>query len=176
MRHSEFTALFRTAAQQHKEIRHSETNPAFYRIISSGPPYDGLFAEEFRQSLKTLKLQYDHCLILETYTQDYHDSMSMNIQKEYNSCFYVLGRIEKAGDFAAMEALLDKTELIAEDILSYWKQAMEDTQYRDRIHKFNATGGEKIGPIDLKYFGTKIYFSFTKSANLQLQYNPAKWL
>jgi hypothetical protein len=78
MRHSEYTALFRTIAETHVDIQHSPTSMHFARIvIGVNPMLKGVIMEEFLTSMRT-KIKFPFMLCV-SYDNKYMDKISDSI-------------------------------------------------------------------------------------------------
>ncbi|MEH0154030.1 hypothetical protein V6R21_07760 [Limibacter armeniacum] len=174
MTHSEYVAFFRTIAQQHVDIRHSETEMHFVRTVVSAEPFRQLHMEELLKSLSS-KIRTPF-MILETYDAQYLDNGADAIFKHTDAAFIIVD-IAGKDDFDSEEQILDKTERIGEEVLGYIRHHYRDPANKKRgTFKLTQAASEKVGPFRDKYFGTRFDLRFTPIVSKNLKYNPDKFI
>lgn len=134
--------------------------------------------EEFLKKQRS-KLQLPHMLV-EQYDSDYINNDGDNMQKQYNCAFIILDKFSVATTGTTLEEVQQKTEDIADDIISFINEEYIYQMQQGNLDKcllidFDKTTGENIGPIGDLY-GTRINLVFTYPYQDQLQYHPAKWI
>jgi hypothetical protein len=175
MRHSEYTALFRTIAETHVDIQHSPTSMHFARIvIGVNPMLKGVIMEEFLTSMRT-KIKFPFMLCV-SYDNKYMDKISDNIWKIYPAAFAILDKPKK-DDFDDQERVLDETEEIGEEVIGYLKNYFRDVSRRPKyVFDIGEVEMEKLANItkdDL--WGVWIDVPFMKTANENLKFKPEKF-
>lgn len=171
MKHSEYIALLRTAAELHVDIQHSNDDMHFARIILTKDPYLGGVAQiqEFMNS-KGSKLKYP-CLLAVSYDGEYKDNRSDSKKKMLDGAFIILNE-RRDGKNDEEEQAIDQTETIGEEILGYLHNQFEETS---TVFDFNNVQSEKIAKVGNNLSGTKFYFTIEVLANSLLEFNPAKF-
>lgn len=173
MRHLDYTTLFRTAAEQHVDLRHSATEMHFGRLVLSGWPITQLDISELIEAQKT-KIRLP-ILLLESYDARYVTNGADNTRKQAKGALIVLDKVAAAGkDFNNRDEVLDRCEQIGEDVLGY---AIE--HYRRLRLKLDANTitSEKVGPItNDKFWGVRFDFQLPEVATNPLAYQAAKFL
>jgi hypothetical protein len=170
MRHLDYTSLFRTAAEQHVDLKHSETEMHFGRLILSGWPISKLDIDELLNAQKE-KMRLP-ILLLESYDARYTDGGADNVRKLCQAAIIVLDKVG-TGDYELRDQVIDRCEVIGEDVLSY---AIE--HYRKNKNKLDANtiSSEKVGPIgSAKLWGVRFNFQLPAQANNPLAYQAAKF-
>lgn len=175
MRHSEYTALFRSIAESHVDIQHSETNMHFARIvIGVNPMLKGVVMEEFLTAMRT-KIKFPFMLCV-SYDNKYLDKTSDNIWKMYPAAFAIIDK-PKLNNFDDQERVLDKAEDIGEDVIGYLKNYFRDPSRRPKYSfDLNDVEMEKLANItkdDL--WGVWVDVPFMKTANSNLLFKPEKF-
>lgn len=175
MRHSEYTHFFRRLAEQHVAIRHSEHECRFVRMILSSDPLQRMLdSREFFDDLRS-QLAEGYVLVLESYEADYTDNAGDQRKKEYHGAFYILHHVEP-GDFDGLEAVLDATEEVGEDIMGTTVELINKDATLPRKHiTVNGITSERIGPVGETFHGTKFSFFFTQGANPALRHKKEKY-
>lgn len=175
MRHSEYTSFFRQLAMEHIDIKHSADECRFLRLILSSDPLQRIMdAREFYDSLRD-RLHPGYAMILISYDADYTDNNGDQKEKEYNGSFIILNSVPM-GDYDALEAVLDKTEEIGEDIMGATLDRINKDFTLPKKHmKVNGISNERIGPVGEVYHGTRFNFLFTQGANPALHYKKDKF-
>jgi len=176
MRHSQYTSFFRQLAREHVNIRHSESECRFLRMILSTDPLQRIMdAREFYDSLRD-KLHPGFAMILVSYEADYTDTGGDQKLKEYHGSFLILHPVEP-GDYDGLEAVLDKTEEIGEEIMgATLLRINKDVTLPKKHMTVNGITNERIGPVGEVYHGTKFSFFFTQGANQALHFKKDKFL
>ncbi|MGI4866116.1 MAG: hypothetical protein ACRYFZ_19485 [Janthinobacterium lividum] len=173
MRHLDYTTLFRTAAEQHVDLRHSATEMHFGRLVLSGWPITQLDIAELLDAQKS-KIRLP-ILLLESYEARYVNNGADNTRKQAKGGLIVLDKVAASGsDFDNRDEVLDRCEQIGEDVLSY---AIE--HYRKQKLKLDASTitSEKVGPITgAKLWGVRFDFQLPEVATNPLAYQAAKFL
>ncbi|WP_266206236.1 hypothetical protein [Pontibacter kalidii] len=175
MRHSEYTTFFRQLASEHIDIRNSEDECRFVRLILSSDPLQRIMdAREFYDSLRS-RLAEGYAMILISYEADYSDNNGDQKLKEYHGSFIILHPVPE-GDHDALEAVLDKTEEIGEEIMGATLERINKDYTPPKKHMtVNGVTNERIGPVGEIYHGTKFNFFFTQGANKALYYKRDKF-
>jgi len=172
MRHLDYTTLFRTAAEQHVDLRHTATEMHFGRLILTGWPLTKLDIDELLTSQKQ-KIRLP-ILLLESYDARYtNGSGADNVRKVPTGAIIVLDKVGVA-DYDVRDEVLDRCERIGEEVLGY---AIE--QYRKQNNKLDTgtISSEKVGPIGPdKLWGVRFDFQLPELANKPLAYQAAKFL
>jgi hypothetical protein len=176
MRHSEYTSFFRQLAAEHTDIRHTKEECRFLRLILSSDPLQRIMdAREFYDSLRS-RLARGYAMILISYEADYSDNAGDQKLKEYHGSFIILHHVAP-GDFDELEAVLDKTEEIGEDLMgAALERINKDFTAPKKRMTVNGITNERIGPVGETYHGTKFNFFFTQGANPALHYKKEKFL
>lgn len=175
MRHSEYTAFFKRLAERHVAIRHSEHECRFVRMILSADPLQRVMdAREFFDGLRS-RIAGGFVMILESYEADYSDNTGDQKLKEYHGAFLILHHVEPA-DFDGLEAALDATEEIGEDIMGAAVALIKEDLTLPKKHmSVNGITNERIGPVGETFHGTKFSFSFSRGANAALKHKKEKF-
>jgi hypothetical protein len=170
MTHLDFTELFREAARRHVDLRHSETEMHFGRMILTGWPLTKLDVSEYLNAQKQ-KIRLP-ILLLESYDVRYQDNGADNVRKLATSAIIVLDKVGK-DDFDKRDQVLTSCEGIGEDIMGF---AIE--KYRKNKLKLNPNtiSSEKVGPIGDGLWGVRFNFQLPDVANAPLAYQAAKFL
>lgn len=176
MRHSEYTHFFRQLAARHVDIRHSDENCHFVRLILSSDPLQRIMdAREFYDSLRD-RVGPGFAMVLISYEADYSDNNGDQKEKEYHGSFIILHYVGE-GDYDALEAVLDKTEEIGEDIMGATLELINKDFSAPKKHMaVNGVTNERIGPVGELYHGTKFSFFFTQGANKALYFKQDKFI
>lgn len=172
MRHLDYTTLFRTAAEQHVDLRHSATDMHFGRLILSGWPLTKLDINELVNAQKQ-KIRLP-ILLLESYDARYTaGSGADNVRKVPTGAIIVLDQVGVT-DFDVRDQVIDRCERIGEEVLGY---AIE--QYRKKSIKLDTgtISSEKVGPIGTaNLWGVRFDFQLPELANKPLAYQADKFL
>lgn len=172
MLHLDYTTLFRTAAEQHVDLRHSATEMHFGRLILTGWPLTKLDIDELLNAQKA-KIRLP-ILLLESYDARYTTgSGADNVRKVPTGAIIVLDQVG-AGDYDLRDKVIDTCERIGEEVLGY---AIE--QYRKKSIKLDTgtISSEKVGPIgSAKLWGVRFDFQLPELANKPLAYKADKFL
>ncbi|WP_187261330.1 hypothetical protein [Pontibacter beigongshangensis] len=176
MRHSEYTDFFRQLASQHVDIRHSEEECHFVRLILSSDPLQRIMdAREFYDSLRD-RIGPDFSMILISYEADYADNGGDQRIKEYHGSFIILHPVTP-GHFDELEQVLDRTEEIGEEIMgAALVRINKDFTLPKKHMTVNGITNERIGPVGEDFHGTKFNFFFTRGANPALHYKQDKFI
>lgn len=170
MRHLTYTELFRTAARQHADLRHTDTEMHFGRLILTGWPLTKLDIDEFLTAQKT-KIRLP-ILLLESFDARYTDNGADNVRKLCQAAFIVLDK-PATGEYDERDITLDKCESIGEDVLGY---AINYYRTVLRVKLDPATvSSEKVGPIGDKLWGVRFNFTLPELANNPLAYRADKF-
>ena len=169
MRHSQYTAYFRSLATNLKSISHSPEEMHFARVIRTQDPFARLDLEEFLQAARN-KMKFPF-LLLETYDSSLMDRISDNKWELFEGGVILLEKATK-GNFDSIEAALDKTEMIL-------KEELLPCLYHDYKQKrvewhldLNDVSFEKVGPVGDYLVGTRLNFILKVTANRYLKFNP----
>ena len=160
---SDLVTYFRTLAEKHVEIRHSETSKHFYRF-------------ELDEVLSGMcsNIKYP-ALILEGYDFNYMENNSDNIRKKRSGAFILMGKVKDLKNFDEIHTLWDQYEEIGEDILIKMKQDKESGLH-PVLRDFSISDCSGI-PISLAQYGQHgMRFSFNLDSAVSDIVNPAKWL
>lgn len=172
MRHLDYTTLFRTAAEQHVDLRHTATEMHFGRLILTGWPLTKLDIDELLTAQKE-KIRLP-ILLLESYDARYTGgSGADNVRKIPTGAIILLDKVGTAGHDVRDE-VIDRCERIGEEVLGY---AIE--QYRKANTKLDTgtISSEKVGPIGpAKLWGVRFDFQLPEVANKPLAYQATKFL
>jgi hypothetical protein len=177
MNHSEYTTFFRTIAEKHVDIQHSEEESHFSRVIVSGGPFRDVIIEEFLNQLRSEI--HTPFMLLESYDADYEDNRADQLMKAYHGAFILLDKPEN-DDFNSIEAVISNMELIGEDIMGYIKNELrkprpDSTNRENYFVNMNDWTSEKVGKISNLFYGVRFDFTFRKTANSNLVYKPEKF-
>jgi hypothetical protein len=170
MRHIDYTTLFRTAAEQHVDLRHSATEMHFGRLILTGWPLTKLDIDELLNAQKD-KIRLP-ILLLESYDARYSGNSADNVRKIPTGAIIVLDKVGVEG-YDVRDQVIDRCERIGEECLGY---AIE--QYRKQSTKFDPStiSSEKVGPIgSAKLWGVRFDFQLPELANKSLAYQADKF-
>jgi hypothetical protein len=172
MNHLNYTAMFRGFATKNKAIQHKEGEKMhFVRMIRSGGPFPTLDLKEFLDS-KKFKLNYP-ALVLESYDATYQDNLSDNIKKTPLGGFIILDSAGKADGFDVIDALLDKTEAIGEQIIAALRYTFAEN---NKLFDVNSVSSERVDLPALQLYGTRFNFSLPETATPAFTYNPDNWI
>ncbi|OUJ68808.1 hypothetical protein [Hymenobacter crusticola] len=175
MRHSQYTAISRGLAMRHPDIRHSEEQLRFLRIlISSDPLQKQLDLSEFYNSLRNRLDLSDGsaAMISENYQADYDDNHGEFYAKYHHSAFLVLKYIDTS-DYDARDKAIDATERIGEELMGAFIYELEQLGL---VITPADVMQEAVGPIAGGFVGTRFNFMFRSSATQALTYNPDAFL
>lgn len=169
MRHLTYTDLFRTAARQHADLLHTDTEMHFGRLILTGWPMTKLDIDEFLTAQKT-KIRLP-ILLLESFDARYQGNDADNVRKLCQAAFIILDK-PSSKEYDDRDTALDRCEGIGEDVLGY---AIE--HYRRLRLKLDPStiSSEKVGPIGDGLWGVRFNFSLPELANNPLAYRADKF-
>ncbi|MDJ1500456.1 hypothetical protein [Xanthocytophaga agilis] len=172
MRHAEYNQYFRDLATKHVDIKHSDTEMHFARIIRSADPFFKLELSEFLTKLKS-KLETPF-MLLETYDARFEDNKSDNKWQLAMGAFMILDKVSK-GDYNEVESKLDFTESVATDIIGrlYNDYKLKRINWHVDLNDITL---EKVGPVGDSMYGTRVDFLLKTTANTSLKYDPSKFL
>lgn len=158
--HATYTDFFRTMAENHVEILHTESECHFVRMNLSAHPV--LAREDIKEFLRSVKNRLHFpALLLNTYqakadAQDSYDGKRKVIQGE----FFILDRIRK-DDWDQQDQVFDATEAIGTDICAFLGEYYEDSP-QEGYFEWNDTMMEKISNLEVDSLaGTKFYFTLS---------------
>lgn len=170
--HSEYTSLFRTIAERHKSILHTDSSMHFARIIVSANPFRNYYINEFLEAEKaSIKTPF---MLLESYDSQIVDKGSDNFRENKMGALVMLTNASRDA-FDDEETALDQTERLCLNVLSYLKRY---TRKHSSIYTFdfNQVHLEKVGPIsDSKFFGTRMDFEYEQQATTDLKWDGSLW-
>lgn len=174
MLHDEYNKYFRDIASNHKAIQHNPdaTKHNFFRIIVSGEPFPTYYIEEFVKAQKAKINSANQVMLLESFEDDIDNDKTGYTPQKIQGSFIILQK--PANDkFDSEEEAISLAESTVHDIISHMIKTMEtgcNVSLDRRMSK------EKVGPIGTaKFFGTKLYFSFTMD-DPNIVYDESKWL
>ena len=173
MTHSEYVTLFRTIAQRHKEIQHTESEPHFARLVLSRDVYMHSHEQisEFIQGRR--RALHTPMLLLCSYEAEYRDDRSDNIEQMLSGRLIVLDQAAR-NEHDAEEAVYERTERIGEECLSYVAHLYSEEPQRGLFH-WNGTTSEKLANVST-FFGTALNFNIQQSVQASISFNPDKFL
>lgn len=159
MTHTQYTEFFRDIARRHKEIRHSETEARFARLILSVDPFLsthhqlGEFLEGVRNTLHT------PMMLLTSYQVQYADNRSDSLEKMLAGRLIILDSVSPKNDYQREEQVLTDTERMAEECLGFADQYF--TNFPEAgFFEWNGAGSEKIAKLTSRnLFGTAVDFA-----------------
>jgi hypothetical protein len=158
--HQSYTAFFRKAATNHKQILHSANEDHFARMnLSSHPVLAREDITEFLRSIKN-KLHFP-ALLLNAFSARYSDSDSKDAKRLIiQGEFFILDRFHK-DDWAMQEQVFDNTEEIGRDILSFLDDYY-DENIQEGVFDWTEAMQEKISNLEVDSLaGTKFYFTIS---------------
>ena len=169
----EYTALLKEAATRHKEIRHSEQECHFVKLVLSADPVQkATYWTSFFTKLKNT-LKPGIALIAVSYESDYEDTGDDKTLSHRHGSFIILEKV-KAGNDADRDEVLDRTERIAHEVMGFVLQAFRSPEARRQGRFINRSNMalDAIGPVAENHYGNQFTFLFTQPATKALAFNP----
>lgn len=175
MTHTQYTEFFRDIARRHKEIRHSETEAHFARLILSADPFLPVTnqLDEFLDGVKSV-LQTP-ALLLASYTVQYADNRSDNLEKTLMGRLIVLDSVAPKNHYDREEEVLTATERIAEECLGF-------AEHYFCMHpeagflEWNGASSEKIASLTSRnFFGTALDFAIRLQGQQATEFNASQF-
>lgn len=158
MKTSAYISYFQTAAENHKQIKHSATEKHFFRLN----------IEELITGLRS-EMNYP-CLVLESHEGTLSDAKSDNVRDNLTGAFMILENVD-TGDFDDETTKLDKCQKIGFDIISkMWKDR--------KIRYLSGFDPESVTyqKVDFKTNHASGYrFTFVINDLAAIQFNPNNW-
>ena len=148
---------------------HTPANQHFARIVLTYDPLLGSNAQikEFVGGKKfALK---PPIVLLASYTARYSDNRGDNVVKSLSGAIIVLEPGER-GDFNQEEAIYEKTERLASELMGYADEKLELPQYLE----WNAAANERLANV-AGYYGTRFEFNINMPAYQEIKWNPAQF-
>lgn len=173
-------------AENHINIKASETNKRFLEVIVSYDPVKMDWHDDFIGALKSLKLSVNlenFCfMVLETMQADFTDRGGQNREIEPTGSFIILKQPNLYGRPTTTDwntAFAD-TFAVCTDILAYIEEHTKQLYHNTMADKAMFLSIEQakmypVGPIEKSYFGTKIDFTFSTPQNKRFCYDATKW-
>jgi hypothetical protein len=179
MKHSDYIAYFRDVATRQPDLLHTEQSKHFFRVIYSEWPSPTLQLDEYLAAKKG-ELHFPF-LLCETWRRKLRATSSEHLEYVYTGSFFVGDLLVQRKDFDGLEVLFDKTDRIAQDIVSYMLQEFEDHLNArgtgaKRYLIENSIDDEKIGPFGNNYYGTRVSFQYTQNVSRSAAHTTANWL
>lgn len=174
--HTTYTATFKMLAMEHKAINHLKAGADdihFVRcVLSKHPMLSQADLTEFIKNIRhTLKFP---AMVLVAYSSEYGQNHNDAKRKGFQGEFFILDRVEK-NNWDAIEATLDSTEKIGEDMLAYLIDYY-DEHPGDGIFRYDDAMNEKISATEVDNLaGTKFYFTIDVPNQATLKFDPAKF-
>jgi hypothetical protein len=174
--HSTYTATFRMLATKHLQLNHlkeGDDDIHFLRcVLSKHPMLSQADLSEFIKSVRhRVKVPF---MLLVAYSAEYDQSHNDAKRKGFQGEFIILDRVKK-DDWDEIEAKIDSTEKIGEDIMGYLIDYY-DEHPEDGILEHEQSMNEKISGTDMDNFaGTKFYFTISVPNQAALEFDPAKF-
>jgi hypothetical protein len=175
MRISEYNAYFKSLAEKHVDIRHSDTECHFARITLVGWPSREIELTEFIQKQqRKLKPPF---MLLESADWYYGDNAGDNRNKLLQGAFIILDKA-KGDDFDQQEQVYDKTEEIGEDLIGaackYFRET--DQVRKGAIFDLNDQNGTRVERCADGFYGNRFEFTIRLNANQALKYKSEKFV
>lgn len=172
-----YTALFREAAERHKEIRHTDKECHFVKLVLSADPVQkaARWTSFFAKLKNTIKPGV--CLVCISYEADYEDNGDERMLTHRHGSFIILDKA-KPNDDADLDEVLERTERIAHEVIGFVLQAFRSPQARREgrlIHRPDMLL-DAIGPVADNHYGAQFSFKFTQPAMKALAFNPNAFL
>jgi hypothetical protein len=159
---SDLVTYFETIAKEHVDIKHSKTDPHFYRF-------------ELDEVLGGMcnNLKYP-ALVMEGYDFNFSDSNSDNIRKSRSGAFWLIDYVKDKKDYDAIHAAWDRMEEIGTEILVRMRTD-KASRAVEVLRDFNIGESEGI-PMSVMTLGQHgIRFTFSLTSAVSSNINALKW-
>ncbi len=156
-----YVQYFKTIAETHKDIGHTDQEKHFYRLNIS----------EVQNTLRSIVP--GKVFMLESYEGQLIDQRSDNVRDEQLCAFMILGHVPP-GDFDQENIILGECKRIGFEVISKLYKDKKDNVAELRGFDIGSVHYMKVGPIFDNYFGYRFTHSINDKANVA--YDPAKWL
>lgn len=167
MNHSEIVNIFKEMAQSHRLINHNSTpgSESFVRILYNPSSLfeTKLYLEEFMEKNRS-RLKFP-CLLFFSTENSYNYIEDQRQDKVIDGIFAVIDAKTKQMDNDGLEEMIDRTEVISEDILARLYKMTRDSRCEFQSIP-DGMYSHKIGPLNDDCFGTIMYYSFSKVIDL----------
>ncbi|MDF7810514.1 hypothetical protein [Hymenobacter sp. YC55] len=167
-----YTALLKEAATRHKEIKHSDKECHFVKLVLSADPVQkATYWTSFFSALKT-KLKPGITLVAISYEADYEDTGDDKTLTHRHGSFIILEKV-KAGDDEHRDEVLERTERIAHEVMGFVLLAFRSPEARRQGRFINRSDMalDAIGPVADNHYGNQFAFKFTQPATKALAFN-----
>lgn len=164
--HTNVTDYFELLAANHKSILHTVDSPRFFRSWDE--------VEEAKKG--KIKFAADKAImVIEEFSMRGAGNNQDTNHKERSIGIFILKVCAKK-DFDFVETIVQECEQIQDDIMSRIKLDREDATNANIASYINANGwsADRIGPLLDNYYG--YFYEHRLMSNVNLEYNPAKWL
>ncbi|MBC6988574.1 hypothetical protein [Hymenobacter sp. BT491] len=168
----EYTALFKEAATRHKEIRHTEKDCHFVKLVLSADPVQKAVGwSGFFNKLKT-SLKPGLTLIAVSYEADYEDAGDERTLTHRHGSFIILEKVKRSND-EDRDEVLDRTERVAHDVMGFVLKAFRSPEARRQGRMIDRSNMllDSIGPVADNHYGSQFSFKFTQPATQALAFN-----
>ena len=168
MTHSDITNIFKEMAIQHASLRHnpSESKNAFVRILYNPSSLfeTKLYLEEFLEKNRN-NLKFP-CMLFFSTENTYQYDRDQVERKIFSGIFAIIGHKQRSFDNEQLEQMIDNTEVISEDVLARLYHMMVNVNRCEYLDSPDELYSHKIGPIMDDFYGTIMYYSFSKPIEL----------
>jgi len=173
--HSTYLAFFQEIAQKHVDIAHSSEKKAFVRVSLNRDPLltSKHQINEFLVNEKVnLKPPF---MILASYHARFSNSPPGDPKKTFMGTYAILDQPDRKDDFDSENAIIDKCEVIGEQILGYLlNYYLENPQYGEMVsYPFESEALSGLGHNN--YAGRLFHFEINWHEYNILMYNPEKF-
>lgn len=157
--YEQFISLFEIIAASHKQIGHTLNEPKYFENVD-------LYIASSGTKGKHLVLGWSQSRFI--------DRKSDNIIKQVTFELWIL-EIAKSQNKADQMRILQETEQIAIDILSYFKKMVEEYPSLKQIYLYQPDGivMEPMGPVGQNAFGTSLQIIIGNPESLD--FDATKW-
>lgn len=178
MIHSDYMDYFREIARRQPDIAHTPQQPHFFRLIYSEWPSPIIQLDEFLTGIKD-NISFPF-LLCESYRQRLRAVSSENMDHVFHGSIFIGDQWAIKNDYETLEALLDKTDAIANDIECYMLQEFENHLNETgtgpkRYLIENSLEMEKIGPFGDQFYGTRLSFQYSQATGRYV-YDQSNWI
>jgi hypothetical protein len=156
MTHTDYIALFRTLAKQHKDIQHEK--------LESGKKRNAFFRSEKEFELATPASAYTTVLIVPDYRGMLRSGSTVDDVK--TGFYMILKYVPDTTDENAIASVKEVVKKIGFDIAHKVDQLSEDQGRNGPVAGFdlNSVQYDFVGPIGNNYFGCNFFFQFSNEA------------
>jgi hypothetical protein len=166
IQYSDYTRYFRNLAQKHKQIRHSSDNQRFFRAT----------LEEALSAISNRKIKYPAMMLLPLQIRSQGETDN-EYEKIYGG-FMILDALRNVNDFDRIEAILNETRVIAEDVMQKIYHDIDECNTPASQKLFQEFNRNEItkkewGPVWDNAYGWS--YEFPLSSFYNYQYDTAKW-